>query len=162
MRAVVAFRIGGAMAALGVLAWLASLCIVSYRTRGGSAAALTHGELWVTNGPTYFSPGLNVLSIPPTPVMLQNIQWWPEYGWVHRQKVTGVGIVWSVHCPLWVPVALGAGMMGIAGAVDRRRLPGPQCARCGYSLLGIAGVCPECGAQRAAGEPLSSPREPGR
>src|SRR5262245_16485498 len=103
------FRAGIAIAGFGLVAWIASLWVVSYQRGRGPAArtiALWQGELTIGNMPNYFGPGLRCLNRVPSPGQLTRLRWWPDDGWFRVYPVGGVRL-WSLHVPLWMPTAAG-------------------------------------------------------
>lgn len=153
MRKRVHFWVGACLTLIGVLTWVASYAIVSYRAVPPASdwtATLWNGELWITTDGTYYSPGVNAIHRWPQIDSLARTVWWPREGWF-RTTNYGSGPTWGLHLPLWVCVALGAIVWGSAFPAWRRaRLAAKAgvCRACRYDLTGIAGACPECGMTR--------------
>jgi hypothetical protein len=54
---------------------------------------------------------------------------------------------WTVHIPLWMPLAVLLLPTLWLWYRDRRRIPPGHCQTCAYNLTGnVSGRCPECGA----------------
>jgi len=147
------FWLGAFVTLLGVLAWVASYAIVSYRELPPArdwTVTLWNGELWVTTAGTYYPPGLNAIHRWPRIESLTRTAWWPREGWF-RSTNFGSGREWDFQIPIWAFVAFGAAVWGAAFPAWRRARRAAQAARsgvcraCRYDLTGIAGACPECG-----------------
>ncbi|MDX2131495.1 MAG: hypothetical protein SFY69_05545 [Planctomycetota bacterium] len=148
---------------LGLVMWIASLSIVSYRRmspgRGDLTVALQRGELWVTTGGTYFGPGFDTLHAYPRLHDLGRLHWWPNHGWYSDFRTADNRVRWwSVRGPIWIIVAGGllpAGAMFPFWRRARRRRRFGLCPACGYDLAGVRDArCPECG--RAGGAHVRS------
>ena len=136
---------------LGVAAWSASLWIVSYRNlrspqRGEFSASLQRGELWLTTGGTFLSPGFGRILPKPS---FERLVWRPTTP-IYERNTYSFGTVWSVRFPIWfisaAGLGLGASLISARGARRVWRRRHGRCARCGYPLAPNSACCSECGA----------------
>jgi hypothetical protein len=130
----------GAVLALSVALWVASLWGIRWEAKGGESVLLSGG--WVMAVDMGYPQG-------PAGWHMRRFHWplsWPEgvlCEWTARRK-----IVWV---PLWIPAyaaALVLVPMWLVGRSRRRKHPGVLCPSCAYDLTSITGPCPECGSER--------------
>jgi len=136
--------VGGALVAVAALgAWWATLDRNAWRT-GSPRYVTVHDGCLVVLSSVWDRPpdrpwayDVCVLGLP---------RWTPRVMRLGTLYSTGGASwsspLWGVFVPLWV-VGAGAGVVATAGL--RGRWAEGWCRGCGYSLEGIAGVCPECG-----------------
>lgn len=73
----------------------------------------------------------------------------PPHGWAPAVSIYGTGVPLQARrltVPLWIPLALVAGVTGLLWWRRRGHAPG-QCPTCGYASAGLpcGARCPECG-----------------
>lgn len=143
---------------LGVAAWSASLWIVSYRNlrspqRGEFSASLQRGELWLTTGGTFLSPGFGRVLPKPS---FERLVWRPTTP-LYERRAYSFGTVWSVRFPIWyisaAGLGLGASLMSARSARRMWRRRHGRCARCGYPVATNSDRCSECGATPRTSRP---------
>jgi hypothetical protein len=124
---------------LAVSTLLAAAAMVGVRWSLGNVRVVAGCGLitavWPESGIAGTSPGAQAWrSAPGWRVFTGRISWGSRGG---RSWIT---------VPVWAPVLLGAGTIGLVICIERRRLAG-CCSVCGYSLAGLARgtACPECG-----------------
>lgn len=143
---------GISLAVLSALLWVASFFITTYRqVPPGPDFTLTlwYGELSLTTGGTYASPGLNALHSLPMANSLSRLLWWPADGWFRITTFGSGTSYWTLRVPLWTPFTLGFLIAAAAFPCwrsERRRLRLGLCRSCDYDRSGLTGPCPECGA----------------
>lgn len=104
--------------------------------KGSLWPALSGYEVYSENPPGLISQDLDVARWPPLPMMVPTrVHWAGFLAWLAVFGVLG-SAVWEGPKAAWRVM------------VRRRRARLGLCRRCGYSLEGIGGVCPECGRAR--------------